>query len=79
MLFVPSWVFLGMKTKKLSKIKTINEKQIFFFRYELDFVRERFRVGYKYQQQWIEIFKNFIKFIFVNRLLSTTLKNSTVQ
>ena len=59
------------ENEKSIKNKNHKRKTKSFFRYGLDFIREGFKVGYKYQQQWIKIFKDFIKFVFVNRLLST--------
>lgn len=55
-------------------IKTKNHKRKAnsFFRYGLDFIRDAFKIDYKYQSQWLDTFKQFIKFLFTNNSFSTT-------
>jgi Transposase DDE domain len=63
-------IFRHNKDKKI-KIKSHNRKANSFFRYGLNFIRDGFNVGYKYQNQWCDLFTQFIKFIFVNHSLSS--------
>ena len=58
--------------EKPIKVKNHKRKTKSFFRYGLDFIRDGFKVGYKYQVQWLEIFKAFIKFIFANNSFSSS-------
>ena len=61
------------KHEKQKPIKSKNHKRKAksFFRYGLDFIRDAFKIDYKYQTQWINSFKQFIKFLFANNSLST--------
>ena len=56
--------------KKIST-KIHGRKAKSFFRYGLEFIRDGFKIGYKYQKEWIEIFASFIKYIFANDSLSS--------
>jgi Transposase DDE domain len=60
------------ENEKLITVKKHKRKTKSFFRYGLDFLRDGFKVGYKYQAEWIQIFKAFIKFIFVNNSFSSS-------
>lgn len=60
------------ENEKPIKVKNHKRKTKSFFRYGLDFLRDGFKVGYKYQVQWVQTFKAFIKFIFVNNSLSSS-------
>jgi Transposase DDE domain len=60
------------ENEKPIKNKKHKRKTKSFFRYGLDFLRDGFKVGYKYQAEWLQIFKKFIKFIFVNNSLSSS-------
>lgn len=64
-------IFRHEKDKPIKK-KNHKRKTKSFFRYGLDFIRDGFKKGYKYQEQWLNIFKEFIKFIFVNNSLSSS-------
>jgi hypothetical protein len=64
-------IFCHEKLKPI-KIKNHKRKTKSFFRYGLDFIRDGFKVGYKYQKQWLDIFTQFIKFIFTNNSLSSS-------
>ncbi len=64
-------VFIHEKEKPI-KVKNHKRKAKSFFRYGLDFIRDAFKFDYKYQHQWIDIFKQFIKLLFVNNSFSTT-------
>lgn len=55
------------QNEKPIKIKNHKRKAKSFFRYGLDFIRDAFKIGYKYQHQWCELFQKFIQFIFVKR------------
>lgn len=64
-------IFRHQKDKPI-KNKNHKRKTKSFFRYGLDFIRDGFKSGYKYQQQWCVIFSEFIKSVFVNNSLSIT-------
>jgi hypothetical protein len=57
-------VFRHQKEKPI-KVKKHKRKTKSFFRYGLDFIRDGFKIGYKYQEKWLNIFKQFIKKVFV--------------
>ena len=58
--------------EKAIKTKNHNRKANSFFRYGLDFLRDAFKVGYKYQQQWLDTFAQFLKIFFTTNSFSTT-------
>ncbi len=60
------------QNEKPIKIKNHKRKTKSFFRYGLDFIRDAFKAGYKYQAQWCEIFRKFIQSLFINHSLSIT-------
>jgi transposase len=64
-------IFCHQKLKPI-KLKNHKRKTKSFFRYGLDFLRDGFKVGYKYITQWLLIFNAFIKFIFANNSLSSS-------
>jgi hypothetical protein len=64
-------IFIDKNDKKI-KLKNHKRKTNSFFRYGLNFFREGFKVGYKYKQQWIDLFTNFCKAVFPNTSLSVT-------
>jgi hypothetical protein len=64
-------VFKHEKEKPI-KIKNHKRKAKSFFRYGLDFIRDAFKIDYKYELQWLDTFKQFIKFLFANNSFSTT-------
>ena len=43
-----------------------------FFRSGLDFIIDGFKIGYKYRTEWLNQFREFIKYIFMNNLASGT-------
>jgi hypothetical protein len=57
---------------KQIQVKNHKRKAKSLFRYGLDFIREAFKVNYKYQQQWLDLFTRFIKSIFTNISFSDT-------
>lgn len=59
------------QNEKPIKIKKHKRKANSFFRYGLDFIRDAFKCGYKYKQQWCEVFQKFILAVFVNNSIST--------
>jgi Transposase DDE domain len=60
------------ENERAIKNKKHKRKTKSFFRYGLDFIKDGFKVAYKYQAQWLTIFKAFIKFIFTNNSLSSS-------
>ncbi len=60
------------KNDKPIKIKSHKRKANSFFRYGLNFIRDAFKVGYKYQAQWCDLFARFIKHLFINSSLEST-------
>lgn len=68
-------ISLGIfRHEKEKPIKTKNHKRKAksFFRYGLDFLRDAFKIDYKYLEDWLIIFTQFIKYLFVNNSFSTT-------
>jgi Transposase DDE domain len=57
--------------EKSIEIKKHKRKANSFFRHGLNFIADGFKVGYKYQKQWLELFSKYVKFIFVKNSLST--------
>ena len=60
------------KKEKPIKIKNHKRKAKSFFRYGLDFLRDAFKIGYKYRQQWLDTFTEFIKELFKTNSFSST-------
>lgn len=60
------------ENEKPIKNKNHKRKTKSFFRYGLDFLRDGFKVGYKYQTQWLQTFKAFIEFVFVKQSISNS-------
>lgn len=66
-------VFIDEKEKKIV-IRKHKRKTKSFFRCGLDFMRDLFKPKYKYKQDSIRIFRDFIQFLFINNDFSLPLK-----
>ena len=64
-------VFRHEKEKPI-KIKKHKRKANSFFRYGLEFIRDAFKVGFKYEMQWLDTFTQFCKIFFKNNAFSTS-------
>ena len=58
-------VYIDEKEKKFH-LKKHKRKTKSFFRCGLDFMQDIFKTDYKYKQETIRIFRDFIQFIFTN-------------
>lgn len=58
-------IFKDQNVKKI-RIKNHKRKENSFFRYGLDFFRDFLKVGFKYAKEYLEIFLQFIQFLFNN-------------
>lgn len=68
-------ISLGIfRHEKETPIKTKNHKRKAksFFRYGLDFLRDAFKIDYKYLEEWLNTFEQFIKYLFANNSFSSS-------
>jgi hypothetical protein len=56
--------------QKKIRNKAHGRKAKSFFRYGLDFIRDGFKIGYKYRIEWLCQFREFIQYIFLNNTIS---------
>jgi hypothetical protein len=54
------------QNQKPIKDKKHKRKAKSFFRYGLDFLRDAFKIDYKYLSEWLDIFTQFVKYLFTN-------------